>query len=248
MASMVDGLNPESLALRCEFYTKMLEKKVLLVEGLSDERFLKPILHSSVEVLPADGVSNVLQVMGFLEDQTSVRGVIDIDYEWIEHGFEWPHDSRLCTYDANSLEIFAFIFDRGFPHSFATICCKHIGYLRAWNRLENLHWNFSQSRRTRREWFEDSLEDNRDEDYFLSQLLYKYGVEMNTFEHSIKPRIDSHLQDRPEYLLNGHDLMDFLQIEPEVHPPTLSILEMGARFRASALWRFLNENLLLRTS
>ena len=142
MATMADRLNPESLALRCEFYTKMLEKKVLLVEGLSDERFLKPILHSSVEVLPADGVSNVLQVMGFLEEKTSVRGVIDIDYEWIEHGFEWPHDSRLCTYDANSLEIFAYIYGGGFPHSFATICCKHIGYLRAWNRLENLHWNF----------------------------------------------------------------------------------------------------------
>jgi hypothetical protein len=195
---------------------RKLGRKLLVVEGQTDEEFVEQYvnLNSDVQVVISNGKRNAKQAIEELGLEKEVLALVDWDYEWLgADSLVYPR-SHMCAYDGHSLESFKFFFERPFQHGIDTICARWLGVLRAFNHQQGGNLDFNNRRAHLVEIFQEAIDDG-DDIGFVSQMLgllgahNAFGITPENFRNGIADQISNRLDGDLEYLIHGHDIETF---------------------------------------
>ena len=245
-----NDLVPDEAVLNRIRARRKLGRKLLVVEGQTDEEFVEQYinLNTEVQVVISNGKRNAIQAMEELGLEREVLALVDWDYEWLDAdslAYPRPH---MCAYDGHSLESFKFFFGRPFQPGIDTICARWLGILRAFNHQQEGNLDFNNRRAHLVEIFQEAIDDG-DDSGFVSQMLgllgahNAFGITPENFRNEIADQIQSRLDGRMEYLIHGHDMETFHDVANGKGAfATASSEGLRARVEQSTMFAFLAEH------
>jgi hypothetical protein len=224
--------DPEHIKSRIEFdmltYGRFL-KKVVLVEGPSDQQFYGKMFANTVHSRSMYSRDTVVTVCRLLrEADFPCYGIVDLDYYWF-HSEQNPEPENVLVLDENNLESFV-LFDAqtheswnhsGAPGTLSDIieCARLLGVFRCINYIHDKKWRFKPDCGGHNPTFHLRLEirrmyarnDTCSPATFLNDLLGLYDYSESEFREKEKEILNA-----PNYalsrLINGKDLNTFLSL------------------------------------
>lgn len=226
---------------------RKLNRKLLVVEGRTDENFVDKHLelNSDILIVISNGKPNAIMAIEELGKDKEVLALVDWDYEWLDSDelvYTRPH---MCAYDGHSLESFKFFFGKPFQPGIDAICARWLGILRAFNHQKKGTINFNIRRSRLTEIFEEAVEE-LDDRVFVNQMLSElgafqaFGIGPEDFNNEIADQIQSHVNGKLEYLIHGHDIETFHDVSHGKGSFTLASDEgLDDRVKESTMFEFL---------
>jgi len=245
-----DQLVPDESVLNRIRARRNLNRKLLIVEGQTDENFvnLHLELKSDIQIVISNGKTNAIMAIEELGKDKEVLALVDWDYEWLdsdEFVYTRPH---MCTYDGHSLESFKFFFGKQVQLGIDAICASWLGILRAFNHQQGGCLNFKHHHQGLIEIFEEAVED-LDDRVFVNQMLrelgafHAFGIGPEDFNNEIADQIKSRVEGRLEYLIHGHDIETFHDVCNGNGSFSISSSEgLDDRVKQSTMFAFLAEH------
>jgi hypothetical protein len=229
--------DPEHIKSRIEF--DMLSngrflKKVVLVEGPSDQQFYGKMFANTVHSRSMYSRDTVVAVCRLLrEADFPCYGIVDLDYYWF-HSKQNPEPENVLVLDENNLESFV-LFDAktheswnhsGAPETLSNIieCAKLLGVFRCINHTHEQEWRFKPVSGSNNSTFHLRSEirrmfaqnATRSPNILLANLLELYDFSEPEFDAR-----KNEILNAPNYslsrLINGKDLNMFLSISNMPH-------------------------------